>query len=107
MKSVPCIVFVGLLSAASAGFASQPAVLAAHPVLPVAEVQQASSSTTPARTHVVTREQVQAELAEARRHGLLTANPNQYPSEYIEHARRQLESLAQQDTDVHERALID
>lgn len=107
MKRVPCLVFIGLLTAASAGFASQAAVPVAEPIQSVSTDPHAAPIAKHAPTHVVTREQVQAELAEARRHGLLSANPNQYPSEYIEHAKRQLDSLAQEGTDVHGRALVD
>ena len=42
----------------------------------------------------ITREQVRAELVEAYRNRLLHANPNQYPSEHIEHAQRQQRTLA-------------
>jgi hypothetical protein len=55
----------------------------------------------------LTREQVRQDLLEAHRNGLLHANPNQYPSEYIEHAQRQLNTLASDDVKVHPKALIE
>lgn len=53
----------------------------------------------------ITREQVTAELHEAYRNGLLHANPNQYPSEYIEQSQRQLRALARENGKVYEKAL--
>ena len=89
---------VGALLATAASAADQPGMSAQQGVqTPAASVAKGG----------LTRAQVQAELAEARRLGLLSANPTQYPSEYIEHARRQSEALAQQDIDVHQKALID
>jgi uncharacterized membrane protein len=55
----------------------------------------------------ITREQVTAELHEAYRNGLLHANPNPYPSEYIEHAQRQLRMSASEDGKVYEKALLE
>jgi hypothetical protein len=55
----------------------------------------------------LTREQVRQELYEAHRNGLLHANPNQYPSEYIAHAQRQLGALASEDVKVHSKAMVE
>ncbi|CAB3785015.1 DUF4148 domain-containing protein [Pararobbsia alpina] len=55
----------------------------------------------------LTREQVRQDLHEAHRNGLLHANPNQYPSEYIEHAQRQLRTLASEDVKVYPKALME
>ncbi len=64
-------------------------------------------ATAPVRYQGLTREQVQAELHDAYRNGLLHANQNQYPSEYIEHARKQLRVLANDEGKVYPKAMIE
>ena len=61
----------------------------------------------PHTREVVTREQVRAELEEAYRLGLLHANPNQYPSEYIAYARDRIHQLAHENTPVNPKARVE
>lgn len=108
MNALRVFVIVGALTVAATSVASQHNVSANQgPATSTMTDAAGASTAAPVAKRGLTREQVRAELAEARRHGLLSANPNQYPSEYIEHAQRQMEALAQQDVDIHEKALID
>jgi hypothetical protein len=61
----------------------------------------------PHTREVVTRKQVRAELEEAYRLGLLHANPNQYPSEYVAYARDRIHQLARDGTPVNPKARVE
>jgi Domain of unknown function (DUF4148) len=92
------ILSLGLLAAASTSSVAHPAVVKVEAAPAVAPMKSSSG---------LTREQVRQELLEAHRNGLLNANPNQYPSEYIEHAKRQLNTLANEDVKVYPKALVE
>jgi hypothetical protein len=98
MTRVSRLISLGLLLAAStSSFAHSTAVKA-----------DAMSTAAPIKvSQGLTREQVKQELLEAHRNGLLHANPNQYPSEYIEHAQRQLNMLANENMEVHPKAMVE
>lgn len=99
MKRISRRLSLGLLLAATAGSFAQHAAANAEVMQHAAAPKSAPGG--------LTREQVKQELLEAHRNGLLHANPTQYPSEYIEHARRQLNTLASDDVKVHQKALVE
>jgi hypothetical protein len=90
---------LSLLLAATTGGFSQSAAANADVVPHVAAQKRAPAG--------LTREQVRQDLLEAHRNGLLHANPTQYPSEYIEHAQRQLNTLASDNVEIHQKALVE
>src|ERR1700744_6598189 len=90
---------LSLLLAAVAGSFAQSAVANAD-VVPHVSTQKHTQGG-------LTREQVKQELLEAHRNGLLHANPTQYSSEDIEYARRQLNTLAGDNVEVHQKALLE
>ena len=97
MTRVSRFISLGLLLAASTSSF-------AHTAIAKADSMPAA---VPVKSQGLTREQVKQDLLEAHRNGLLHANPNQYPSEYIEHAQRQLNTLASEDVKVYPKALVE
>jgi Domain of unknown function (DUF4148) len=98
MTRVSRLISLGLLLAATTSSFAHTAVVKGEST-PAAKPVKSSQG--------LTREQVRQELLEAHRNGLLHANPNQYPSEYIEHAQRQLNTLASDDVPVYPKALVE
>jgi hypothetical protein len=99
MKRISRRLSLGFLLAVAVGSFAQSAAANADATQHVAAPKHAPGG--------LTREQVRQDLLEAHRNGLLHANPTQYPSEYIEHARRQLNTLASDNVEVHQKALIE
>jgi hypothetical protein len=98
MTRVSRFISLGLLLAASTSSFAHTAVVKADSMPAAVQVKSSQG---------LTREQVKQDLLEAHRNGLLHANPNQYPSEYIEHAQRQLNTLASEDVKVYPKALVE